>query len=46
MVSEGLHGTKLYLNFNKLKEYQMQGMQDLFTLLILNETVLAKRVGP
>lgn len=45
VVSEGLHGKKLYLNFDKLKERLTSGMQDLFTMLIFNESVLTKRIG-
>jgi len=45
-VSQGYHGKKLYLNFNKLRDKLTFGVQDLFTMLIINEEVLAKRIGP
>ena len=44
-VSEGLHGKKLYLNFNKLHDKLTMGVQDLYSMLIFNEAILSKRIG-
>ena len=44
-ISEGLHGKKLYLNFDKLRDKVTTGVQDLYTMLIFNEATLSKRIG-
>ena len=44
-ISQGIHGKKLYLNFNKLTDRLAQGVQDLYTMLIFNEAILSKRIG-